>query len=82
MFQKISNKGQKMTTFPLSNGENIILEKIESISDVDNKVGFKGSLYEFTIYMDSGREINISNENNLLLIKEQESLIRALTKLK
>lgn len=81
VFQKwLLTKESKMNLFELSTGETIVLERIESISDVDNKVGFKGSLYEFTIHMDSGREINISNENNLLLIKEQENLIRALKK--
>ena len=83
VFQKILlTKGQKMNLFELSIGETIVLERIESISGVNNKVGFKGSLYEFTIHMDSGREISISNENNLLLIKEQESLLKALSKLK
>lgn len=71
-----------MTIFPLSTGANIILEKIESITNVDNKVGFKGSLYEFTIHMDSGREISITDDSNLSLIKEQEALLKAIQKLK
>ncbi len=71
-----------MNLFELSTGETIVLERIESITNVDNKVGFKGSLYEFIIYMDSGREIAISNENNLPLIKEQETLLKALAKAK
>lgn len=71
-----------MTVFSLSTGNNIIVEKIESISNVDNKVGFKGSLYEFTIHMDSGREISISADDNLPLIKEQEELLKLLKKIK
>ena len=71
-----------MTVFPLSTGENIIVEKIESITNVDNKVGFKGSLYEFTIVMDSGREISITDDNNLILIKEQEELLKQIKKIK
>jgi len=78
----LSIKGQKMTVFPLSIGENIILEKIEAVTNVDNKVGFKGSLYEFTIFMDSGREISVTDDNNLPLIKEQEALLKAIQKLK
>ena len=81
VFQKsLMIKGQKMTIFPLSTGENIIVEKIESITDVDNKIGFKGSLYEFTIHMDSGREISITDDDNLILIKEQEALLKAIKK--
>lgn len=49
-----------MTTFPLSTGENIVLEKVESITQVDHKQGYKGALYEYTIFMDSGREISVS----------------------
>lgn len=71
-----------MTIFPLSTGENIIVEKIESITDVDNKIGFKGSLYEFTIHMDSGREISITADVNLSLIKEQEEIIKLIKKIK
>lgn len=71
-----------MTIFPLSTGENIIVEKIESITNVDNKVGFKGSLHEFTIFMDSGREISITNDSNLPLIKEQEELLKLIKKVK
>lgn len=71
-----------MTIFPLSTGENIIVEKIESITDVDNKIGFKGSLYEFTIHMDSGREISITADDNLSLIKEQEEIIKLIKKIK
>ena len=83
MFQKLLRiKGQEMTIFPLSTGENIIVEKIESITNVDNKVGFKGSLYEFTIVMDSGREISITDDNNLILIKEQEELLKQIKKIK
>lgn len=83
MFQKLLKiEGQKMTIFPLSTGENIIVEKIESITNVDNKVGFKGSLYEFTIFMDSGREISITDDNNLVLIKEQEELLKLIKKIK
>jgi hypothetical protein len=78
--KKLLNKGQKMTIFPLSTGENIIIEKVESITDVDNKIGFKGSLYEFTIHMDSGREISITDDDNLILIKEQEALLKAIKK--
>jgi len=70
-----------MTVFPLSTGENIIVEKIESITNVDNKVGFKGSLYEFTIYMDSGREVSVTGDDNLVLIKEQEALTKAIKKI-
>ena len=73
VFQKIlPTKGQEMNLFELSTGETIVLEKIESITCVDNKVGFKGSLYEFTIHMDSGRQIHVSNEHETSLIKEQE----------
>ena len=83
VFQKyLMIKGQKMTIFPLSTGENIIVEKIESITDVDNKIGFKGSLYEFTIHMDSGREISITADDNLPLIKEQKELISLIKKTK
>ena len=71
-----------MTIFPLSTGENIIVEKIESISNVGNKIGFKGSLYEFTIVMDSGREISITDDDNLVLIKEQEELLKLIKKIK
>ncbi len=71
-----------MTTFPLSTGENIVLEKVESITQVDHKQGYKGALYEYTIFMDSGREISISNESNIILIKEQESLLKAISKIK
>lgn len=71
-----------MNLFELSTGETIVLERIESITNVDNKVGFKGSLYEFIIYMESGREVAITNENNLPLIKEQEALLKALAKAK
>jgi hypothetical protein len=78
--KKLLNKGQKMTIFPLSTGENIIIEKIESITNVDHKQGYKGALYQFTIYMDSGRDISISDENNTSLIKEQESLIKVIKK--
>ena len=78
--KKLLNKGQKMTIFPLSTGENIIIEKIESITNVDHKQGYKGALYEFTIYMDSGREISVSDENNTSLIKEQEALLKAIKK--
>ena len=81
VFQKsLMIKGQKMTIFPLSTGENIIIEKVESITDVDNKIGFKGSLYEFIIHMDSGREISITDDGNLILIKEQEALLKAIKK--
>ena len=69
-----------MTIFTLSTGESIILEKVESISCVDNKTGFKGSLYDFTIFMNSGRVISIVNEDNIPLIKEQDNLLRALKK--
>ena len=83
VFQRLLRiKGQEMTIFPLSTGENIIVEKIESITNVDNKVGFKGSLYEFTIVMDSGREISITDDNNLILIKEQEELLKQIKKIK
>ena len=83
MFQKLLRiKGQEMTVFPLSTGENIIVEKIESVTNVDNKIGFKGSLYEFTIIMDSGREISITDDNNLILIKEQEELLKQIKKIK
>lgn len=83
VFQRLLRiKGQEMTVFPLSTGENIIVEKIESITNVDNKVGFKGSLYEFTIVMDSGREISITDDNNLILIKEQEELLKQIKKIK
>ncbi len=71
-----------MTTFTLSTGENIVLEKVESITQVDHKQGYKGALYEYTIFMDSGREISVSDENNISLIKEQESLLKAISKLK
>ncbi len=71
-----------MTVFPLSTGENIILEKVESITKVDHKQGYKGALYEYTIFMDSGREISVSDEENLPLIKEQESLLKAIAKIK
>lgn len=71
-----------MTIFPLSTGENIIVEKIESITKVDHKQGYKGALYEFVIFMDSGREISISNENNVPLIKEQETLLKVIQKIK
>lgn len=70
-----------MNLFELSTGETIALERVESVTNVGNKVGFKGSLHEFTIYMSSGREICITNEDNLPLIKEQDSLIKALKKL-
>ena len=83
MFQKfLKIEGQKMTVFPLSTGENIILEKVESITQVDHKQGYKGALYEYTIFMDSGREISISDDSNLPLIKEQESLLKAISKIK
>lgn len=83
MFQKLLKiEGHKMTIFPLSTGENIILEKVESITKVDHKQGYKGALYEYTIFMDSGREISVSDEENLLLIKEQESLLKIIQKLK
>ena len=83
VFQRLLRiKGQEMTVFPLSTGENIIVEKIESITNVDNKIGFKGSLYEFTIVMDSGREISITDDNNLILIKEQEELLKQIKKIK
>lgn len=83
VFQKwLPIKGSNMNLFQLSMGENIILEKVESVTNVGNKIGFKGSLYEFTIFMDSGREISISNENNIPLIKEQEALLKAIQKLK
>ena len=71
-----------MTIFPLSTGENIILEKVESVTKVDHKQGYKGALYEYTIFMDSGREISVSDEANLLLIKEQETLLKAISKIK
>ncbi len=71
-----------MTVFPLSTGENIILEKVESVTKVDHKHGYKGALYEYTIFMDSGREISVSDENNISLIKEQESLLKAIAKIK
>jgi len=71
-----------MNLFELSIGETIVLERVESVTKVDNKIGFKGSLYEFVIHMDSGREISITDDNNLPLIKEQESLLKALTKAK
>lgn len=80
LFKDLSIKGSKMHLFELSTGETIALERVESVTNVGNKVGFKGSLYEFTIYMSSGREICITNEDNLPLIKEQDSLIKALKK--
>ena len=82
MFQKLLIKDKDMTVFPLSTGENIIVEKVESVTNVDNKIGFKGSLYDFTIFMDSGRVISVSNEDNLPLIKEQEELLKLLKKIK
>lgn len=83
MFQKLLKiEGQKMTVFPLSTGENIILEKVESITKVDHKQGYKGALYEYTVFMDSGREISVSDENNISLIKEQEFLLKAIAKIK
>jgi hypothetical protein len=83
VFQKLLKiEGQKMTTFTLSTGENIVLEKVESITKVDHKQGYKGALYEYTIFMDSGREISVSHEENLFLIKEQESLLKAISKIK
>jgi len=76
VFQRcLSIKGQKMNLFELSTGETIVVEKIESITNVDHKNGYKGSLYEFTIFMDSGRTIHVSNEDNKPLIKEQEKLL-------
>jgi hypothetical protein len=69
-----------MDIFSLSTGESIVINKIESITQVDYKQGYKGALYEFVICMDSGREISVTNENNLPLIKEQESLIKAIKK--
>lgn len=81
VFQKIlPTKGQKMNLFELSTGETIVLEKIESVSRVDNKVGFKGSLYEFTIHLDSGRQIHVTDDNQQLLIKEQLLLLKSLSK--
>ena len=70
-----------MNLFELSTGETIVLERVESITNVDNKVGFKGSLYDFTIFMDSGRVISVVNEDNIPLIKEQENLLKALKKI-
>ena len=69
-----------MNLFELSTGETIALERVESVTNVGNKVGFKGSLYEFVINMTSGREICITAEDNIPLIKEQGDLIKALKK--
>ena len=69
-----------MNLFELSTGETIALERVESVTQVDNKIGFKGSLYDFTIFMESGRVISVVNEDNIPLIKEQEDLLKALKK--
>lgn len=71
-----------MNTYTLSTGEDIVLNKIESISSVDHKNGYKGALYEFVIYMDSGREISISHADNLPLIKERDLLLKNIQKSK
>jgi hypothetical protein len=69
-----------MKHYTLSTGDTIILSKIESISFLNNKTGYKGALHSFTIHMDSGHEILVENIEDAKLFMERDYLLKLLEK--